>query len=131
MPVSNSTTPSPALTAHALQWGTPGQGSGRRRRYTPGSTRSPLPSSRLAVALRPGDALPRSLAWATRGRLDYDSRAASKGEVHDRRGAWRDRGGEGAGGGGERAAGGQTQTPHHGRPRGVGRPALLRGPRRA
>ena len=32
MPVSNSTKPSPAATAHALQCGTPGHGSGRRRR---------------------------------------------------------------------------------------------------
>ena len=39
--------PSPADTAQALQCGTPGQGSGRRRRKTPGSTRSPRPSSRL------------------------------------------------------------------------------------
>ena len=47
MPVSNSTTPSPAASAHAFPCGTPGQGSGRRRRKTPGSTRSPRPSSRL------------------------------------------------------------------------------------
>src|SRR3982074_1177936 len=47
MPVSNSTIPSPAATAHALPWGTPGQGRGRRRRYTPGRTRSPRPSSGL------------------------------------------------------------------------------------
>src|SRR5450759_5144828 len=50
MPASNSTTPSPAATAQALQWGTPGHGSGRRRRKTPGTTRSPRPSSRLRVA---------------------------------------------------------------------------------
>ena len=37
MPVSNSTIPSPAATAHALQCGTPGHGSGRRSRQTPGS----------------------------------------------------------------------------------------------
>ena len=47
MPVSNSTMPSPAATAQALQCGTPGQGSGRRSRHTPGTTRSPRPSSRL------------------------------------------------------------------------------------
>src|SRR2546428_7102399 len=80
MPVSNSTTPSPALTAHALQWGTPGQGSGRRRRYTPASTRSPRPSSRLRCVLRAPEPRGRSLACATRRRLDYVSRAASKGE---------------------------------------------------
>ena len=39
----------PAAIAQALQCGTPGQGSGRRRRQTPGSTRSPRPSSRLRV----------------------------------------------------------------------------------
>src|SRR2546430_10223918 len=54
-PVSTSTTPSPAASAHALPCGTPGHGSGTRRRHTPGSTRSPRPSSRLrrAVAMRP------------------------------------------------------------------------------
>src|SRR4051794_15407445 len=41
--------PSPAATAHALQCGTPGHGSGRRSRHTPGTTRSPRPSSRLWV----------------------------------------------------------------------------------
>src|SRR5437763_1173605 len=45
-PVSTSTTPSPAARAQALPWGTPGHGSGTRRRQTPGSTRSPRPSSR-------------------------------------------------------------------------------------
>ena len=49
MPVSTSTIPSPAASAQALQCGTPGHGSGRRRRQTPGSTRSPRPSSRLRV----------------------------------------------------------------------------------
>src|SRR5439155_4865585 len=49
MPVSNSTMPSPAATAQALQCGTPGQGSGSRSRQTPGTTRSPRPSSRLRV----------------------------------------------------------------------------------
>ena len=38
----------PAASAQALQCGTPGHGSGRRRRQTPGSTRSPRPSSRWA-----------------------------------------------------------------------------------
>src|SRR3954464_10833350 len=54
-PVSTSTMPSPAASAQALPCGTPGHGSGRRRRQTPGSTRSPRPSSRLArgVAMRP------------------------------------------------------------------------------
>src|SRR4051794_33979233 len=54
MPVSTRTTPSPAASAHALPCGTPGQGSGRRRRQTPGSTRSPRPSSRrrVGVAMR-------------------------------------------------------------------------------
>ena len=33
----------PAAIAHALQCGTPGQGSGRRSRHRPGSTRSPGP----------------------------------------------------------------------------------------
>ena len=47
MPVSKSTIPSPAATAQALQCGTPGHGSGRRRRQTPGSSRSPRPTSRL------------------------------------------------------------------------------------
>ncbi len=46
MPVSTSTTPEPAAIAHALPCGTPGQGSGRRRRQSPGRTRSPRPSSR-------------------------------------------------------------------------------------
>ncbi len=40
MPVSKRTTPSPAATAKALPWGTPGQGSGRRSRQTPGRIRS-------------------------------------------------------------------------------------------
>src|SRR4051794_27982481 len=52
MPVSNRTMPSPAATAHALQCGTPGQGSGRRSRHTPGTTRSPRPSSRLRVLIQ-------------------------------------------------------------------------------
>src|SRR5436190_1011921 len=47
IPQSNSTMPSPAATAHALQCGTPGHGSGSRSRQTPGTTRSPRPSSRL------------------------------------------------------------------------------------
>ena len=55
MPVSNSTTPSPAATAQALQCGTPGHGSGRRRRKTPGRTRSPRPSSGLLDDLRSVD----------------------------------------------------------------------------
>src|SRR5579884_2021558 len=46
IPVSTSTIPSPAAIAQALQCGTPGQGSGRRRRHRPGSTRSPRPTSR-------------------------------------------------------------------------------------
>ena len=50
MPVSTSTIPSPAASAHALQCGTPGHGSGRRRRQTPGSTRSPRPTSRRRFA---------------------------------------------------------------------------------
>ena len=36
----------PAPSAHALQCGTPGQGSGRRSRHSPGRTRSPRPISR-------------------------------------------------------------------------------------
>ena len=52
MPVSTSTIPSPAASAQALQCGTPGQGSGSRRRQTPGSTRSPRPTSRFRVGLR-------------------------------------------------------------------------------
>src|SRR5512144_782818 len=39
--------PSPAATAHALPCGTPGHGSGRRSLQTPGSTRSPRPTSRF------------------------------------------------------------------------------------
>ena len=50
IPVSTRTIPSPAATAQALPCGTPGQGSGSRRRQTPGSTRSPRPSSRLRAA---------------------------------------------------------------------------------
>ena len=53
-PVSTSTIPSPVAIAHALQCGTPGHGSGRRRRQTPGSTRSPRPTSRGRVGLRMG-----------------------------------------------------------------------------
>src|SRR3954465_2340741 len=55
IPVSIRTIPLPDAIAQALPWGTPGHGSGRRRRHTPGSTRSPRPSSRLrrAVAMRP------------------------------------------------------------------------------
>ena len=47
MPVSTSTMPSPAAIAQALPCGTPGQGSGRRRRQRPGSTLSARASSRL------------------------------------------------------------------------------------
>src|ERR1700721_1014471 len=47
MPVSTSTNPLPLAIAHALQWGIPGHGSGRRRRQRPGRTRSPRPKSRL------------------------------------------------------------------------------------
>src|SRR3712207_854507 len=54
MPVSTRTMPSPAASAHALPCGTPGHGRGSRRRHTPGSTRSPRPSSRL----RRGVAMP-------------------------------------------------------------------------
>ena len=63
MPVSTSTMPSPAASAQALQCGTPGHGSGRRSRQTPGSTRSPRPSSRLRV----GSAWAASL-WPARDR---------------------------------------------------------------
>src|SRR5947209_7819335 len=49
MPVSISTTPDPAAIAQALPCGTPGHGSGSRRRHRPGSTRSPRPSSRWAL----------------------------------------------------------------------------------
>ena len=52
MPVSTSTTPGPAASAQALQCGTPGHGSGSRRRHTPGMTFSPRPTSRLRVGLR-------------------------------------------------------------------------------
>src|SRR4051812_20266134 len=52
MPVSTSTIPSPARSAHALQCGTPGRSSGRRSRQIPGSTRSPRPTSRGRVGLR-------------------------------------------------------------------------------
>ena len=55
MPVSTSTMPSPAASAQALQCGTPGHGSGRRRRQTPGSTRSPRPTSRLRVGRHRAD----------------------------------------------------------------------------
>src|SRR3954464_11568243 len=51
-PGSTRTTPSPAASAQALQCGTPGHGRGRRSRQTPGSTRSPRPTSRLRVGLR-------------------------------------------------------------------------------
>src|SRR5690349_24759101 len=44
--------PLPAAIAHALQWGTPGHGSGRRRRHSPGRTRSPRPSSRWLLTRR-------------------------------------------------------------------------------
>jgi hypothetical protein len=46
-PQSKRTTPWPDATAQALQCGTPGNGNGRRSRQTPGSTRSPRPTSRL------------------------------------------------------------------------------------
>ena len=49
IPVSKRTIPSPARTANAFTCGTPGQGSGRRSRQTPGRTRSPRPSSRLRL----------------------------------------------------------------------------------
>src|SRR4051812_41937762 len=52
VPVSTSTIPEPAAIAHALQCGTPGHGSGRRSRHSPGSTRSPRPTSRGRVGLR-------------------------------------------------------------------------------
>ena len=45
-PQSNSTIPSPAASAQALQCGTPGHGSGSRSRQTPGITRSPAPHLR-------------------------------------------------------------------------------------
>src|SRR4051812_11753972 len=54
MPVSTRTMPSRAASAHALQCGTPGHGSGRRRRQIPGSTRSPRPSSRCLGGSRAG-----------------------------------------------------------------------------
>src|SRR4051794_37416361 len=52
MPVSIRTMPSPAASAHALQCGTPGQGSGRRNRQTPGRTPPPRPTPRGRVGLR-------------------------------------------------------------------------------
>ena len=61
-PVSTSTIPSPACSAHALQCGTPGRSSGSRSRQTPGSTRSPRPTSRGRVGLRTGGTLP-SRRW--------------------------------------------------------------------
>src|SRR3954454_18686182 len=62
MPQSNKTTPWPDATAHALQCGTPGNGSGSRSRQTPGSTRSPRPTSRLRTegAIEPHDTRPAS-----------------------------------------------------------------------
>src|SRR4051812_9518568 len=70
--------PSPAATAQALPWGTPGQGSGRRRRQTPGSTRSPRPTSRLRsgpgtagtycrIAGRDASARSQARGWMPRG----------------------------------------------------------------
>ncbi len=52
IPVSTSTIPDPAASAHALQCGTPGHGNGSRSRQTPGTTFSPRPTSRLRVGLR-------------------------------------------------------------------------------
>ena len=52
IPQSTSTIPSPAASAHALQCGTPGTGSGSRSRHRPGSTRSPRPTSVRRVGLR-------------------------------------------------------------------------------
>ena len=51
-PQSTSTIPSPAASAQALQCGTPGHGSGSRRRHTPGTTRSPRPTSVRRVGFR-------------------------------------------------------------------------------
>ena len=48
IPQSTSTIPSPAASAHALQCGTPGHGSGRRRRQTPGQ--HALAAADLALA---------------------------------------------------------------------------------
>src|SRR5205823_5600853 len=55
-------------SAQALQCGTPGHGSGSRRRHTPGSTRSPRPSSRFF------------LASDTRRRLDSTTSQRPRGE---------------------------------------------------
>src|SRR3954466_3945590 len=52
MPVSIRMMPSPAASAQALQCGTPGNGSGRRRRHTPGRTRSPRPKPPARGGLR-------------------------------------------------------------------------------
>ena len=60
--------PSPAATAQALPCGTPGQGRGKRRRNTPGSTRSPRPSS----GLRFPSAIDASLATEPVTRSDAD-----------------------------------------------------------
>src|SRR5580692_4657952 len=84
MPVSNSTKPSPERTAHALQCGTPGHGSGSRRRKTPGWTRSPRPSSRLRSARAGACAELRLPASATPRRLDYG--ACSVPEASEERG---------------------------------------------
>ena len=117
MPVSNSTKPSPALTAQALQCGTPGQGSGKRRRNTPGSTRSPRPSSRLLS----------DIGHAAETRLRLLQRRKGDGMAERRR----ERGEhEGAGGRRERPAGGRDAQTHLGQ-QGRGRRApLLRRDRR-
>src|SRR3954470_17435114 len=72
-PVSTRTMPSPAASAQAFPCGTPGHGSGKRSRQTPGSTRSPRPSSRLrravampALACQTGDQGALSMATTTK-----------------------------------------------------------------
>src|SRR5688572_28802572 len=66
MPVSTRTIPSPAASAQAFPWGTPGQGRGRRSRHAPGSTRSPRPGSGFLRSAMTGEA--GSFAARARGR---------------------------------------------------------------
>ena len=87
--MSTRTTPSPAVIAQALPCGTPGTGSGRRRRQSPGSTRSPRPTSAApsrAIAARRYAYRGRRWASAAARRRRAEALEAPESRVHARRG---------------------------------------------
>src|SRR3954469_54479 len=85
MPQSKRTIPWPEATAQALQCGTPGNGSGRRSRQTPGSTRSPRPTSRLRAEGAIGRARYAACYYVRHGQAQPRARARREARGADER----------------------------------------------